>query len=258
MVSLLAAGLVRLAPTEPAPTLLVAPETESPQTLRIGLTRYTLRHPRTVAPGAVLDLPEGTTIRLVDAAGRSEVRRGPSTATAPDGPAFPPVPAASGAAPEFRLLSPQGLTRWTTPDLAWRDPFPVGTPRADVALIDTEEERLPPLVAVDATSPVPFAALESPRKRPLVRDRIYEVLIRRKLDGAVEARRVLVRADAEPLPAAFTPGEALAEAVNALREKPYRLGDAHLALARLPAAWAQTPAVAALRGRLEALAADAR
>lgn len=146
----------------------------------------------------------------------------------------------------FAITSPVGVTRFLNPVIVW-----TAQPgkHYDVAIIDAADTYVPPRVATRVMPPLALSDLETPQRRQLGADRNYQILVRET--GAAQisgAARFLTLPDARldaTLPA--TPADLLAEAFSAMAQKPYRTGDAWLALSRLPPEWRSTELALRLR-----------
>lgn len=230
--------------------------------VRVGLWPTTIKGARTLTSGQSLTVPSGVSVALVLANGTTETLVGPTTRTIPDiDPSSRPTalsgeltawlrapepPTGRGRAEGDPIVSPAVLTRHREPTFDW--PAQPGI-TYDVALRDAADEAWPPRAAFAVKPPVAFSAL--PGAGPLRADRIYAVFLREHDSGRALAMSTFTVApdatnDAPPPPGA----QALLEAVAALRERPYRLGDAWLALRTLPAPWRETDLAQRLRLKL--------
>lgn len=222
---------------------------------------------RTFEAGQTLKIPEGSRVRIVQADGSSEDVSGPAKRrlepAEPRGETidnFLAVPltelanlapaGSSAAGGDVRIVSPVGVTRFSNPVVAW-----AARPETDydVAIIDPADPMAPPRIAKKIRPPVTLDQLQSPQKPRLQADRLYEVIVREAgSELMVGGARFLVGKDAAEgaLPAA--PADLLLEAIEAMRKKPTRTGDAWLALSRLPADWAESELALRLRLRVTA------
>jgi hypothetical protein len=122
----------------------------------------------------------------------------------------------------------------------------------DVAVADSADPLVPPRIARNLRPPIALADLETPQRRQLGVDRNYIVIIREANSTTIAGgARLLTTTDAQlenQLPT--TPADLLVEAVTALAKKPYRTGDAWLALSRLPPEWSRSELGVRLRLRV--------
>jgi hypothetical protein len=222
---------------------------------------------RRFAAGQTVNVPDGSCVRLIHPDGRSEDLVGKARVELPAlelrGEAmdnFLGVPLAelanvtpvgtNSAAGDVRVVSPVGVTRFTNPTIVW-----AARPETDydVAIIDPADPMAPPRIAEKIRPPVTLEQLQSPQKRRLQKDRLYEVHVREAGSTLmVGAARILVANDAAEGALPTEPADLVAEAVNAMAKKPTRTGDAWLALSRLPPAWLETELVVRLRLRVTA------
>jgi hypothetical protein len=234
---------------------------------------------RTIAAGEILKIPDRVRVLLVFTDATCELVSGPARRAIPAAPiantnkletlgaeeiaerflaaslsALAKIaPRRAGNGPEretIRVRSPVGVTRFTNPPIAWAAKADTNY---DVAVIDPVDAMAPPRLALKTRPPLMLAQLETPQRRRLAPDRLYELHIRESAQPErVGAARFLVtrQADESELPGA--PAELLREAVEAMRTKPARLGDACSALAKLPADWAATELAVRLRLRVAA------
>jgi hypothetical protein len=221
--------------------------------------------PRPLRSGERLTLPAGSSLTLIRAdSGAAESVAGPTELFLQQKlPAEPdilasPLPEIIGAikapAPAENALtvtSPVGMTRYLNPLITW-------TAREgltyDVAMADSADPLVPPRTARGVRPPIALADLATPQRRQLGVDRNYIVIVREANSPTTTAgARLLTTTDAQlqnQLPS--TPAELIAEAVAALAKKPYRTGDAWLALSRLPPDWARSELAVRLRLRVAA------
>ncbi|WP_138223093.1 hypothetical protein [Nibricoccus aquaticus] len=222
---------------------------------------------RTFAVGQTLRIPDESRVRVIYPDGRTEDVSGPVTSLVPaialrgetvDN--FLAVPLAelvdvapertSGTTGDVRIVSPVSVTRFRNPVVAW-----AARPKTDydVAIIDPADPMAPPRIAQKVRSPVEFAQLESPQKRGLQADRLYEVYVRESGNvTVVGAARILVAEAAGEGSLPAEPADLLREAVEAMAKKPTRTGDAWLALSRLPVEWRESELAVRLRLRVAA------
>lgn len=137
------------------------------------------------------------------------------------------------------VTSPAGVTRYLNPLIDCEN----GTPPFDVLVIDPANPDVPPRIAKNIRLPIQLAALETPQRRHLAFDRNYEIYIRESGDRNIKkgGTRCLTASDAQlenQVPS--TPLDLMSEACAAMAKKPYRTGDAWLALSRLPPEWAKS------------------
>ncbi|MFT3870163.1 MAG: hypothetical protein QM715_17075 [Nibricoccus sp.] len=137
------------------------------------------------------------------------------------------------------LTSPVGITRYLNPLIDCEN----GMPPFDVLVVDPADPDVPPRIAKNIRLPIQLSALETPQRRQLAFDRNYEIYVRESGDRNVKegAARCLTSSDAQfdnQIPA--TPADLMIEAFAAMAKKPYRTGDAWLALSRLPPEWAKS------------------
>jgi hypothetical protein len=122
----------------------------------------------------------------------------------------------------------------------------------DVGVADAADPFVPLRKASGIRPPIALADLETPQRRQLGADRNYIIAVRETNSTTPAAgARFLTATNAElenKLPA--TPAELIAEATAAMARKPFRTGDAWLALARLPPAWLQSEPGVRLRLRV--------
>lgn len=216
----------------------------------------------TLPANAVVSIPQDKKVLVVYPDGRQETVAGPQRIQIPTPApseleflalslnALAAKPPESETAPSgpIRVTSPVGITRFLNPTLSWTTSE--GT-WYDVAIIDPADPAIPPRVAQSVRPPLRVSALESKQGPTLPRDRILAVLVRVK--GEVEiggTNRFLTAQDAtnEELPT--QPAALLAEAVSALAHKPFRTGDAWLALSHLPEPWQHCELALRLRLRV--------
>ena len=219
---------------------------------------------RAFAAGATVRIPEGSRVCIVYADGRVE-ETGATKVTLPSV-AEPgrewenflalslkelvamASPARSATSGDVHLVSPVGVTRFTQPELSW-----IARPGTDydVGIVDPADPMAPPRLLEKTRPPVAFSQLESPQKRGLQKDRLYEVHVRETGSTLmVGLARILVAEDATDAKLPAEPRALLREAVAAMAVKPTRTGDAWLALSRLPEAWAATELAVRLRMRV--------
>ena len=139
-------------------------------------------------------------------------------------------------AASFAITSPVGVTRFLNPTLCWTAQPGI---RYDIAVADAADPYVPLRRADKVRPPISLAELETPQRRQLGTDRNYEILVREEASqGIAGIGRCLTLPDAKveaQLPS--TPEALVAEAVSAMAQKPYRTGDAWLALSHLSPAW---------------------
>jgi hypothetical protein len=226
----------------------------------------TLRLPLTLHSGEQASLPANATIKVVHTdTGEAEVITGPkklilqqklpSEPEALISPLTEIVTTAKTVVPKltgnFTLTSPAGITRYLNPLITW-------TAREgilyDVAVLDPADPLVPPRVAEKIRPPVALADLATPQRRQLGADRNYEVVVRETgATNVIGGARFLTSPSAQlenQLPT--TPVDLIAEATAAMAKKPYRTGDAWLALSHLPADWAKSELGVRLRLRVAA------
>lgn len=226
-----------------------------------------LRTVRTFAAGRTLKIPAGSRVRVVYADGRSEDLSGPVKMNLEvmelRGEAienFLAVPLSElanltpvgthAAAGDVRIVSPVGVTRFTNPVVVWAARPEINY---DVAIIDPADPMAPPRIAKGVRPPVTLDQLQSPQKRRLQMDRLYEVYVRESdQEQVVGAARILVAKDAAEGTLPAEPADLLREAVEAMAKRPTRTGDAWLALSRLPADWIESELAVRLRLRVAA------
>lgn len=216
-----------------------------------------------ITEGETVKVPQGAKVRVLFPDGRTEDIEGAQT-LAPTAPArrgevIDRLLAATSeeiARIEFsdtktvvgdvRLVSPAGVTRFTNPEIVW-----ITRPGAEyeLAIIDPTDPYAPPRVADHARPPLKFQELQGPpQRRPLMRDRLYEVHVRERGSTLMYGfARLLVSHEAAEGELPEAPMDLLCEAAQALAKRPVRAGDAWLALSRLPEAWANTEPALRLR-----------
>lgn len=152
---------------------------------------------------------------------------------------------------DFAITSPIGVTRYLNPLITWTAREGV---LYDVAVLDPADPMVPPRVAEKVRPPVALADLETPQRRQLAVDRNYELIIRETgATNVIGGAHFLTAPNSQvenQLPT--TPTELIAEAAAAMAKKPYRTGDAWLALSHLPADWAKSELGVRLRLRVAA------
>lgn len=215
----------------------------------------------TLAPNAVVNIPDGQKVLLIHADAREETISGPARIQIPTSDAnavdflvtplgdlltsatgAPPAPEVSGT---LHVTSPVAVTRFRNPILSWTTQEGVNY---DVAVVDPADEAAPPRIRRGIRPPIPLATLESPQAPELAADRIFLMLVRKAGDaGILGTSRFLTSPDATVASLPDSPQELLTEAVTALSQKPTRTGDAWLALSRLPEAWKQCELAIRLR-----------
>lgn len=212
-----------------------------------------LTAPVTLHAAEPLSIPNGSAVKLVHASsGDSEIITGPAkivlqqklpnetnALVSPFDQVFKDHLNAPREDKNIIINTPVGVTRYLNPVIAWEN----GQPPFDVAVVDPSDPDIPPRVAQNVTGPVRLAELETPQRRQLAFDRNYEVLVR----TSSESGRILGHARVLTLPEArlendlpTEPADLMAEACAAMAKKPYRTGDAWLALSRLPADWSKS------------------
>jgi hypothetical protein len=139
----------------------------------------------------------------------------------------------------FVVTSPANVTRYLNPTLDW-----VARPGAsyNVAVLDQADSMIPPRLAERVKPPIALSSLSTPQRRQLGADRNYTIVIEDADAPAIHCfARVLTATDAtlQTTPPE-TPEECFLEAFQAMVKRPYRTGDAWLALSKLPADWAQS------------------
>jgi hypothetical protein len=137
------------------------------------------------------------------------------------------------------ITSPVSVTRYLNPLITWVAREGVSY---DVAVADAADPFVPLRKASGIHPPIALADLETPQRRQLGVDRNYIIAVRETGSTTPAAgARFLTATNAElenKIPA--TPAELIAEATAALAKKPFRTGDAWLALSRLPPHWLQS------------------
>lgn len=214
----------------------------------------TISQPLTLHSGEPAVIPNGAKIKLVHAdTGKTEDIVGPAkiilqqllpSETEPLSSPFEeiynqkqvlPPPADRGLV----VTSPVGITRYLNPLIDCEN----GSPPFDVLVVDPADPDAPPRIAKNIRLPIQLAALETPQRRQLAFDRNYEIYIRESGDRNIKkgAARCLTSSDAQAdTRTPSTSIDLMTEAVAAMAKKPYRTGDAWLALSRLPPDWAKS------------------
>jgi len=221
-------------------------------------------HPLTLHSGEPAVIPNGAKIKLVHAdTGKTEDIAGPAKIILQQ--KLPnetesltsPLEEVSSATKTIKLpqssgplfTSPVGVTRYLNPLITWTAQ---DGKTYDIAVLDPADPYVPPRVATNIRPPVALADLETPQRRQLSFDRNYEIIIRESGTQLVAGEaRFLTASDAQPenqLPT--TPTDLIAEACAAMARKPYRTGDAWLALSHLPTDWAKSELGIRLRLRV--------
>jgi len=214
---------------------------------------FALKTPRALRSGERVSVPAGASLKLVHTdTGVAELVTGPAkcllqiklpvetntlvspltevlaTLTSPQ-----PQPGSSA------ITSPVSVTRYLNPLVTWVAREGV---LYDVAVADAADPFVPVRKASGVRPPIALADLETPQRHQLGIDRNYVVAVRETGSTTPAAgARFLTAANAElenKIPSA--PTELIAEATAALAKKPYRTGDAWLALSRLPPDWLQS------------------
>jgi len=220
--------------------------------------------PRALHSGERVSIPAGSSVRLVHAdSGAAELIAGPTklffqqkfpvetnTLVSPlaeviaSAKSSPPQPSDS-----FVITSPVGKTRYLNPLITWTARDGV---MYDIAVVDSADPNVPPRFARSIRPPIALADLQTPQRRQLGVDRNYEIIMREanafRISGAA---RFLTATNAQlenQIPA--TPADLISEAAAAMAKKPYRTGDAWLALTRLPTDWARSELAVRLRLRV--------
>jgi hypothetical protein len=219
--------------------------------------------PRALRSGERISIPAGTSLKLIHAdSGAVELVTGPTNPflqqklpSEPDA-LVSPLPEILEAVNKVNrtdsaviITSPVGLTRYLNPLITWTAREGV---TYDIAVTDAADAFVPPRIALGVRPPIALADLETPQRRQLGVDRNYEIRIREANASTIAAgTRLLTTTDAQlenQLPC--TPVELIAEAAAALARKPYRTGDAWLALSHLPPDWARSELGVRLRLRV--------
>lgn len=268
LVALFAVGLggvlakfvaARAAKTPPAAYLVAL---DGDTRVRLRWKTRTLATAMTLPAGAVVSIPANKKVLVIYPDGRQETVAGPTRIQIPT-----PTPSeldfltlslnALGSKPlegetvtsgSIRVTSPAGVTRFLNPTISWTTSE--GT-LYDVAIIDPADPAIPPRLAQGVRPPLRVSALESKQGATLPPDRILAVLVRVKGEvgiGGVSRFLTAQNATAEELPA--HPSALLAEAVSAVAQKPFRTGDAWLALSQLPEPWQHSELALRLRLRV--------
>jgi len=220
--------------------------------------------PRALRSGERVLIPAGTNVRLVHAdSGEAELIAGPtklfcqqklpSETDALASPLTEIIASAKAAPPQptdsFVITSPVGKTRYLNPFISWTAREGV---TYDVAVADSADPNVPPRFARSIRPPIALADLQTPQRRQLGVDRNYEIIMREANASRISgAARFLTATDAQlenQIPA--TPADLISEAAAAMAKKPYRTGDAWLALTRLPPNWARSELAVRLRLRV--------
>ncbi|HEU5080442.1 MAG TPA: hypothetical protein VFT72_14620 [Opitutaceae bacterium] len=224
--------------------------------VRVGLRTRRVTTTEAIAPGKTFALPTGKTLRLVFPDGRTENVVGPKRITVPVATTtdFPTLTRSlrellgQPAPPQTTstvITSPVGATRFLKPPLTWEGPKDL---TYDVAIGDPVDFNAPARVARSVQSPVAFSKLESTLPPELVADRLMAAIVRATNDPNARAiSRFLVKPDATDAELPADPVALLAEAIDALTQKPARVGDSFLALEKLPEAWKKSELAVRLR-----------
>lgn len=221
--------------------------------------------PRSLRSGERITIPAGTSLKLIHAdSGAPELVTGPTelflqqklppepdTLVSPLAEVLGAISQPSRTDSAVIITSPVGKTRYLNPLITWtaRDGITY-----DLAVTDAADPFVPPRTARSVRPPIALADLETPQRRQLGVDRNYNILIREaNAPTLVAGVRLLTTTDAKlenQLPS--TPAELIAETAAALAQKPYRTGDAWLALSQLPPDWSRTELGVRLRLRVAA------
>ena len=144
------------------------------------------------------------------------------------------------------ITSPFSVTRYLNPLITWVAREGI---LYDVAVADAADPYVPLRKADGVRPPIALADLTTPQRRQLGADRNYIVAVRESGSTTPAAgARFLTATNAElenQIPS--NPAELLAEATAALAKKPFRTGDAWLALSRLPPEWLESEPAVRLR-----------
>lgn len=206
--------------------------------------------PLAIRSGELVTIPAGSKVEVVNATtGEAGIVSGPASLLLqqklPDEPEALISPFEEVAQKYARsahadrsiiITSPVGVTHYLNPLISWEA---AKGKTYDIAVLDAADEMVPARTARSVKPPIALSELETPQQRLLGVDRNYTIVIRES--GTEEIRggaRFLTAIKAKlenRLPA--TPADLMAEAIAATAHKPYRSGDAWLALAHLPPDW---------------------
>lgn len=249
-------------PVEPGAFLLPVDQTSRARLSGWRASRLTTTHP--VPGGATVHIPDGSRVRIIHASGHLEEVAGPRDLTVPSSTSrdldhfHSPLarvvaelqPNAARRALPVRITSPADLTVYLNPIITW-DALPDAV--YDVGIVDPADPRMPPRFAEKARPPVKFSDLHNQLNKPLAADRIHQVVIfEHGINLPLGTMQFLTSPDAKVAEPPTDLAALLAEATAALAKRPFRSGDAWIALERLPAAWAKSEL--ALRLRMKAAA----
>jgi hypothetical protein len=220
--------------------------------------------PHALRSGKRVSIPAGATVRIVHAdSGEAELVAGPANLFFQQklpveidtlvSPLTEVIASAKTSLPQpadsFVITSPVGKTRYLNPLISWTAREGV---KYDVAVADSADPNVPPRFARGIRPPIALADLQTPQRRQLGADRNYEIIMREANAATIAgAARFLTTTDAKlenKIPSA--PADLISEAADAMEKKPYRTGDAWLALTRLPPAWARSELAVRLRLRV--------
>jgi hypothetical protein len=214
---------------------------------------HSLKTPQSLRSGERISIPAGTSLQLVHAdTGATELISGPaklmlqvklpveinplvSPFTEILATLNSPSPPSGGAV----ITSPVNVTRYLNPLITWVARESI---LYDVAIADAADPFVPLRKASGIRPPITLADLETPQRRQLGVDRNYIIAVRKTgTTTPAGGARFLTASNAElenKIPT--TPADLVAEATAALAKKPFRTGDAWLALSRLPPDWLQS------------------